>query len=216
VSIKLPIVCFVDAFLFDCQAVLSPFSSNHTVIHVCILSWLQDTINYRHSVVLHEQADAGWETAVAVLKTVLNIAFDTITSPVAMLRMKDFVLLVCSALGESSTFHTYSVITLYILFSAGVLLASVPGILQTLPDMFEQTRHVVRYFVGIRCHCRNVSHYGPKTCVCFALRKLRLPRGARSGDSHERPRKVPGAAVHCPRCPASSPGACVDYFLPVL
>lgn len=48
-----------------------------------------------------EQADAGWETAVAVLKTVLNIAFDTTASAGAMLRMKDFVLLVCSALGAS-------------------------------------------------------------------------------------------------------------------
>ena len=38
----------------------------------------------------------------AVLKTVLNIAFDTTASAAAMLRMKDFVLLVCSALGESS------------------------------------------------------------------------------------------------------------------
>lgn len=48
------------------------------------------------------QADAGWETAVAVLKTVLNIAFDTIPTPAALLRLKDFVLLVCSALGGSS------------------------------------------------------------------------------------------------------------------
>ena len=45
------------------------------------------------------QADAGWETAVAVLKTVLNIAVDTVSSPSVMLRLKDFVLLVCSALG---------------------------------------------------------------------------------------------------------------------
>jgi hypothetical protein len=45
------------------------------------------------------QADAGWETAVAVLKTVLTIAFDSVQAPSAMLRMKDFVLLVCSALG---------------------------------------------------------------------------------------------------------------------
>ncbi len=45
------------------------------------------------------QADAGWETAVAVLKTVLNIALDTVASPSVMLRLKDFVLLVCSALG---------------------------------------------------------------------------------------------------------------------
>ena len=36
----------------------------------------------------------------AVLKTVLNIALDTVASPTAMLRLKDFVLLVCSALGE--------------------------------------------------------------------------------------------------------------------
>ncbi len=46
------------------------------------------------------QADAGWETAVAVLKTVLNIALDMVASPSVMLRLKDFVLLVCSALGE--------------------------------------------------------------------------------------------------------------------
>jgi len=54
------------------------------------------------------QADAGWETAVAVLKTVLNIAFDTASSAAAMLRMKDFVLLVCSALGNAFlyTLHT--------------------------------------------------------------------------------------------------------------
>ena len=37
----------------------------------------------------------------AVLKTVLNIALDTVASPSVMLRLKDFVLLVCSALGES-------------------------------------------------------------------------------------------------------------------
>ena len=37
----------------------------------------------------------------AVLKTVLNIAVDTVGSPSVMLRLKDFVLLVCSALGES-------------------------------------------------------------------------------------------------------------------
>ena len=36
----------------------------------------------------------------AVLKTVLNIAVDTVGSPSVMLRLKDFVLLVCSALGE--------------------------------------------------------------------------------------------------------------------
>ena len=36
----------------------------------------------------------------AVLKTVLNIALDTVASPSVMLRLKDFVLLVCSALGE--------------------------------------------------------------------------------------------------------------------
>jgi hypothetical protein len=34
-----------------------------------------------------------------VLKTVLNIAFDTMSSPAMLLRLKDFVLLVCSALG---------------------------------------------------------------------------------------------------------------------
>ncbi len=51
------------------------------------------------------QADAGWETAVAVLKTVLNIALDTVASPSVMLRLKDFVLLVCSALGKPQ--HTF-------------------------------------------------------------------------------------------------------------
>ncbi len=55
----------------------------------------------RRSILPCEQADAGWETAVAVLKTVLNIAFDTTVTAGAMLRMKDFVLLVCSALGAS-------------------------------------------------------------------------------------------------------------------
>lgn len=171
-SIKLSIICFVDALLFDCEAVLSPPSSIHTVIHLCILFWLQDTINCRHSVVLHEQADAGWETAVAVLKTVLNIAFDTITSPAAMLRMKDFVLLVCSALGESSTFHTYSVITLYILFSAGVLLASVPGILQTLPDMFEQTRHVVPIFCGYQMSLQKCKSLWPQDLCLFCTQEI--------------------------------------------
>ena len=57
------------------------------------------------AVVARAQADAGWETAVAVLKTVLNIAFDTVSSPTAMLRMKDFVLLVCSALGAPLRVH---------------------------------------------------------------------------------------------------------------
>lgn len=38
----------------------------------------------------------------AVLKTVLNIALDTVASPSVMLRLKDFVLLVCSALGEQA------------------------------------------------------------------------------------------------------------------
>ncbi|BDA50846.1 Exocyst complex component 6B [Coccomyxa sp. Obi] len=62
---------------------------------------IEDRVQRRcHALCAGAQADAGWETAVAVLKTVLNIAFDTTTSAGAMLRMKDFVLLVCSALGN--------------------------------------------------------------------------------------------------------------------
>ena len=45
------------------------------------------------------KVDAGWEVAVASIKTLLDAAFDAATSPSAMLAIKDFVLLVCSALG---------------------------------------------------------------------------------------------------------------------
>ncbi|KAK9819680.1 hypothetical protein WJX72_001042 [[Myrmecia] bisecta] len=46
------------------------------------------------------QVDAGWETAVACLKGVLEASFDNITIAPAMLALKDFMMLVCSALGQ--------------------------------------------------------------------------------------------------------------------
>lgn len=49
------------------------------------------------------QADSGWETAVACLKTVLGNACGVMTSARDMLAVKDFMLLVCAALGAPQT-----------------------------------------------------------------------------------------------------------------
>lgn len=48
------------------------------------------------------QADSGWESAVACLKTVLGNAWEVMTSARDMLAVKDFMLLVCAALGAPS------------------------------------------------------------------------------------------------------------------
>ena len=45
------------------------------------------------------QLDAGWETAVACLKAVLETAFEGLASAASLLAVKDFMLLVCNALG---------------------------------------------------------------------------------------------------------------------
>ena len=46
------------------------------------------------------QVDAAWECAVAALKALLEPAFQGATAAAAMLTVKDFLLLVCPALGE--------------------------------------------------------------------------------------------------------------------
>lgn len=43
---------------------------------------------------------SGWETAIAYLKLAMETAFETISEASMVLRIKDFVLLACSALGE--------------------------------------------------------------------------------------------------------------------
>lgn len=48
------------------------------------------------------QVDAAWDAAVAALKAVLEPAFRGATAAAAMLTVKDFLLLVCLALGEHS------------------------------------------------------------------------------------------------------------------
>lgn len=51
---------------------------------------------------LPAQVDAAWDEAVAALKGVLGPAFSGATAAAAMLTVKDFILLVCLALGEPS------------------------------------------------------------------------------------------------------------------
>ena len=48
------------------------------------------------------QVDAGWESAIACLKTVLEGGFETVAAAALMLAVKDFMLLVCSSLGETA------------------------------------------------------------------------------------------------------------------
>ena len=55
--------------------------------------------NAEHGRRVAGQADSGWESAVACLKTVLRNACEVMTSARDMLAVKDFMLLVCSALG---------------------------------------------------------------------------------------------------------------------
>ena len=50
------------------------------------------------------QVDAAWDAAVAALKGVLEPAFRGATAAPAMLTVKDFILLVCLALGASGVF----------------------------------------------------------------------------------------------------------------
>ena len=45
------------------------------------------------------QVDAAWDAAVAALKGVLEPAFRGATAAAAMLTVKDFILLLCLALG---------------------------------------------------------------------------------------------------------------------
>lgn len=45
------------------------------------------------------QVDAAWDAAVAALKRVLEPAFRGATAAAAMLTVKDFILLLCLALG---------------------------------------------------------------------------------------------------------------------
>ena len=47
------------------------------------------------------QVDASWESAIACLKTVLEGGFETVAAAALMLAVKDFMLLVCSSLGET-------------------------------------------------------------------------------------------------------------------
>ena len=68
-----------------------------------------------------------------MLKTVLNIAVDTVSSPSVMLRLKDFVLLVCSALGES----------LQIFSGAGAWLQSCCSLAAALPEALHTVRAVL-------------------------------------------------------------------------
>ena len=45
---------------------------------------------------------SGWETAIAYLKLAMETAFETISEARLVLKIKDLVLLACSALGKSN------------------------------------------------------------------------------------------------------------------
>jgi hypothetical protein len=57
----------------------------------------------RQDVAMGLGVDAGWEGAIACLKSALEAAFDSLRSPSVMLAIKDFVLLACNALGASTS-----------------------------------------------------------------------------------------------------------------
>lgn len=48
-----------------------------------------------------EEVEALWEMATATLKSVVDNAFESMSSAAAMLLVKDFLLLVCGALSKS-------------------------------------------------------------------------------------------------------------------
>lgn len=50
------------------------------------------------------QLDAGWESGAATLKALLEGAFESAAAAPQLLEVKDFVLLVCSALGADRDF----------------------------------------------------------------------------------------------------------------
>ncbi len=60
---------------------------------------VEDRVQRAADMAVGMQLGAGWEAAVACLKATLESAFESMTSAESLLAVKDFVLLVCTALG---------------------------------------------------------------------------------------------------------------------
>ena len=63
---------------------------------------VEDRVQRAADMAVGMQLGAGWEAAVACLKATLESAFESMTSAESLLAVKDFVLLVCTALGSHS------------------------------------------------------------------------------------------------------------------
>jgi len=60
---------------------------------------VEDRVQRAADMAVGLQLGAGWEAAVACLKATLESAFESMTSAESLIAVKDFVLLVCTALG---------------------------------------------------------------------------------------------------------------------
>lgn len=67
--------------------------------------WQQAFVNWIVPFCPLLKVDAAWDAAVASLKAVLEPAFSGASAAAAMLTVKDFLLLVCLALGERAWRH---------------------------------------------------------------------------------------------------------------
>ena len=63
---------------------------------------VEDRVQRAADMAVGLQLGAGWEAAVACLKATLESAFESMTSAESLIAVKDFVLLVCTALGGPS------------------------------------------------------------------------------------------------------------------
>ncbi len=68
---------------------------------------VEDRVQRAADMAVGLQLGAGWEAAVACLKATLESAFESMTSAESLIAVKDFVLLVCTALGvpQQLPFH---------------------------------------------------------------------------------------------------------------
>ena len=64
---------------------------------------VEDRVQRAADMAVGLQLGAGWEAAVACLKATLESAFESMTSAELLIAVKDFVLLVCTALGMPNT-----------------------------------------------------------------------------------------------------------------
>lgn len=121
------------------------------------------------------QVGAAWERAVGTLKGVLDAAFQGATAAPAMLTVKDFMLLVCLALGEwhnpGRILHGFS------WFSERQTNSRGRSEFVCLPSESSLARAL----------CRRRS-------VPCCRRAVRLSRGGGPGDTDERARQIPQAA----------------------